>query len=107
MGVKFKAGHIVPRWCGIKVDDRKAQHWIKFGVDVEVCIKDGITKIYPLSDGCVIEVPFSITRKMNNGTKKISGFKATVWIDCSRVFDSTAIRCHSDWQWNCNGDGGE
>ena len=36
----FKKGHIVPRWCGVKTQDRKAQHCITFGCDVriEICM---------------------------------------------------------------------
>ena len=44
MGIIFKKGHIIPRWCHVKTTDRKAQHNCTFGCDVEVVLKGGSTK---------------------------------------------------------------
>lgn len=49
MGVIFKKGHIIPRWCHVKTDDRKAQHNCIFGCDVEVTVFGGVAKIVALS----------------------------------------------------------
>ena len=62
----FKKGQIVPRRLRLAVtDDRKAQHRILFGCDVEV---EG-RKVTALSDGSAFYVR-RVTRRMNNGTFK-------------------------------------
>ena len=47
-----RKGQIVPRYL-VKSVERKAQHLVKFGCDVEITGK----KIKALSDGCVILIP--------------------------------------------------
>lgn len=56
MGMKFKKGHIVPRWCHATTSDRKSQHHIKFGCDVEVVTSGGIAHIHQLTEGAVIHM---------------------------------------------------
>ena len=71
MTIAFKKGHIVPRWCGVKVRDRKAQHNIVFGCDVEVGNVAGIVTVKALTCGSIFVVN-GPCRKMKNGTVKKS-----------------------------------
>ena len=68
----FKKGHIVPRWCGVKTQDRKAQHCMTFGCDVRVEICKGHIIMQMLSEGaCLIGRGIDgSTRPMKNGTFK-------------------------------------
>ena len=61
----FKAGQIVPRWL-IKASDRKAQHYIKFGCDVEVYSDH---KVVATGPGSVFMIR-DIYRTMKNGSRK-------------------------------------
>lgn len=68
----FKKGHIVPRWCGVKTQDRKAQHCITFGCDVRIEIVKGHIVMHMLSEGACLEGRGRgwSTRPMKNGTFK-------------------------------------
>lgn len=66
----FKKGNIVPRWCGVKTQDRKAQHCITFGCDVRIEIDRGHIVMHMLSEGACIKGRGWITRPMKNGTFK-------------------------------------
>lgn len=74
MSTKFKKGHIIPRWCHVKTDDRKAQHNCKFGCDVEVTVLGGVVKVVALSPGPVICVTGKKgpSRRMKGGSIKYS-----------------------------------
>ena len=74
----FKAGHIVPRWCNVKTTDRKAQHNIKFGCDVNVTpMPDGRVRVEALTSGALIYLPRYASRKMRNKTIKKSKYYIT------------------------------
>lgn len=66
----FKKGHIVPRWCGVKTQDRKAQHCITFGCDVRIEIVRGHIVMHMLSEGVLLKCRSWSTRPMKNGTFK-------------------------------------
>lgn len=67
----FKKGHIVPRWCGVKTQDRKAQHCMTFGCDVRVEIFKGHIVMHMLSAGSLFKGRWGgSTRPMKNGTFK-------------------------------------
>lgn len=75
MGVIFKKGHIIPRWCRVVVQDRKAQHCFTFGCDVEVTPSNGSVRIAALSDGALIRFGWlngRIARRMKGGSTKYS-----------------------------------
>lgn len=75
MGVIFKKGHIIPRWCGVVVSDRKAQHRFTFDCDVEVTPFSGSVRITALCDGALIRFGGSngrISRRMKGGSTKYS-----------------------------------
>lgn len=78
--IKFKKGHIVPRWIGAIASDRKSQHCIKFGCDVS--IENGI--IYAESHGYVFYIPDKIKRKMKNKTFKKCFLSVNMIRICSR-----------------------
>lgn len=61
---KYRQGSVIPRAL-VRSSDRKAQHNIKFGADVEV---DG-RSINAISNGTVICIG-KMVRRMNNGTYK-------------------------------------
>lgn len=66
MPEKFKKGSIVPRRLGAAITkDRKAQHCITFGCDVEVDHK----RFTALSEGPLLFLR-QAKRRMNNGTYK-------------------------------------
>jgi len=71
MTYKFNKGHIVPRWCGVKATDRKAQHTITFGCDVKISRTNDCVSVEALSCGSVIMIR-NVRRKMKNGTTKKS-----------------------------------
>ena len=48
-----RKGQIVPKWL-VKSLEKKAQHVIKFGCDVEIC--RGSKVVRALSEGCVFHV---------------------------------------------------
>lgn len=67
----FKKGHIVPRWCQFITKDRKAQHCVVFGCDVDVIRENGVIRVMVLScDGPMFNVAMSPSRRMSNGTYK-------------------------------------
>lgn len=66
----FKKGHIVPRWCGVRTQDRKAQHCMTFGCDVRVEIFKGHIVMHMLSEGTLFKGRGWSTRPMKNGTFK-------------------------------------
>jgi hypothetical protein len=73
MSIKFKKGHIIPRWCHVKTIDRKAQHNCTFGCDVEVVVSGGVVKMYALSTGHLIDIKTSKrgpSRRMKGGSTK-------------------------------------
>lgn len=75
MGIIFKKGHIIPRWCHVKTADRKAQHNCTFGCDVEVVVSGGVVKMYALSTGHLIDIKTSkrgASRRMKGGSTKYS-----------------------------------
>lgn len=74
MSIKFKKGHIIPRWCHVKTVDRKAQHNCTFGCDVEVVVNGGVVIMRALSIGHVIEVGGrrGTSRRMKGGSTKYS-----------------------------------
>lgn len=74
MGIIFKKGHIIPRWCHVKTVDRKAQHNCTFGCDVEVVVNGGVVKMYALSTGPLINVRGrrGPSRRMKGGSTKYS-----------------------------------
>ena len=95
MGIIFKKGHIIPRWCHVKTTDRKAQHNCTFGCDEEVTLRDGSVRIYALTDGAIIHVRGrkGPSRKMKGGSTKYSGAVACKFhLDFSRVNDGTLVR---------------
>jgi hypothetical protein len=73
--MKFKKGQIVPRWTGLKISDRKAQHNLKFGADVSY--EGGVFYIESEGSCFLAKTPM---RKMKNGT-----FKKKIKIDISSV----------------------
>ena len=86
MGINFKKGHIIPRWCHVKTVDRKAQHCATFGCDVDVVITGGVVQIYALSHDAVINIRGTPQRKMRNGTIKCTVAAIdNVYVDFSRV----------------------
>ena len=90
MSIKFKKGHIIPRWCHVVSRDRKAQHNFKFGCDVEVSVSDGVVVVKMLTDGAVISTSGTY-RTMKNGTKKKSpAFVRNLHCDAS-LFDSGMV----------------
>lgn len=72
MSVMFRKVSIIPRWCHVKTKDRKAQHCLRFGCDVEVNIDNGVIKMKALSDGTVIKIMKRVSRRMNGGQKRYS-----------------------------------
>jgi len=44
MTIKFRSGHIVPRWLHVATRDRKAQHNCKFGCDLRLSLLVGLLK---------------------------------------------------------------
>lgn len=74
MGIIFKKGHIIPRWCHVKTIDRKAQHNCTFGCDVEVVVSGGVVKMYALSTGHLIDIrgKRGPSRRMKGGSTKYS-----------------------------------
>ena len=92
MSIKFKKGHIIPRWCHVVSCDRKAQHNFKFGCDVDVSVVNGVVLVKMLTDGALISVA-SQYRRMKNGTKKKSpAFASNIsygasFTDCERSVD--------------------
>lgn len=66
----FKKGHIVPRWCGALVSDRKARHCIVFGCDVAVTIVNGRAFLQHLTRGPLILISRAVRRPMKNGSYK-------------------------------------
>ena len=74
MSIKFKKGHIIPRWCHVKTSDRKAQHNCTFGCDVEVVVSNGVVKMCALSTGSLIHIKGKRgpSRRMKGGSTKYS-----------------------------------
>ena len=74
MGIIFKKGHIIPRWCHVKTIDRKTQHNCTFGCDVEVVQMGSVVKIYALTTGPLIEIKGKRgpSRRMKGGSTKYS-----------------------------------
>lgn len=98
IGVVFKKGHIIPRWCHVKTDDRKAQHCVTFGCDVEVVFDGGVVRIFGTSDGAIIHVRGrkGPSRRMRGGSTKYSRAVCQhVYCDFSRVNDATVVRMQS------------
>ena len=98
MGIIFKKGHIIPRWCHVKTTDRKAQHNCTFGCDVEVVPMGAVVKMYALSTGPLIEIKGKrgTSRRMKGGSTKYSLVVVNqVHGDFSRVHDSTLIKIPS------------
>ena len=96
MGIIFKKGHIIPRWCHVKTTDRKAQHNCTFGCDVEVVPMGAVVKMYALSTGPLIEIKGKPSRRMKGGSTKYSmAVVNQVHGDFSRVHDSTLIKIPS------------
>lgn len=95
MSIKFKKGHIIPRWCHVTTTDRKAQHNCTFGCDVEVTLRDGSVRIYALTDGPIVHVRGrkGPSRKMKGGSTRYSRAVAcNLRLDFSRVNDGTLVR---------------
>ena len=74
MGIIFKKGRIIPRWCHVKTVDRKAQHNCTFGCDVEVVVSGGVARMYALSSGHLIDIrgKRGSSRRMKGGSTKYS-----------------------------------
>ena len=66
-----KKGQIVPRWL-VKSVERKAQHLVKFGCDVQ--ITGG--KIKPLSYGPIIDIPHVTHVLKKKNQVRVKGFEA-------------------------------
>lgn len=87
--IKFRKGQIIPRWLGVTTADRKAQYHLKFGCNASY--EGGF--LFMESDGSAIVIPYQVTRRMNNGTrKKVPVLFNNFNVDASRVFSSTAIQ---------------
>ena len=98
MGIIFKKGHIIPRWCHVKTTDRKAQHNCTFGCDVEVVTMGSVVKMYALSGGTMIEIKGKRgpSRRMKGGSTKYSiAIVNQIHGDFSKVYDSTFIKIPS------------
>lgn len=66
-----RKGQIVPKYLCRSIE-KKAQHLVKFGCDVEITGKN----IVMLSDGCAITVP-SVTHVLKKKRQKtVKGFEA-------------------------------
>lgn len=88
--MQYKKGQIVPRFL-VKCSDRKAQHLVKFGCDVEVYGKT----IEAITYGSVFELPCTLRRKMKNGTKKRVAFNFIgLYIKgfCGNALEDNSIR---------------
>ena len=96
MSIKFKKGHIIPRWCHVVSRDRKAQHNFKFGCDVDVSVVDGVVLVKMLTDGALISM-ISHSRRMKNGTKKKSpAFVSNLHCDASFIDCGIAVDLSGD-----------
>ena len=69
-----RKGQIVPK-CFVKSIEKKAQHIIVFGCDVEICRASKTVKA--LTDGCIFYVPITthVLKKKNQVT--IKGFSVS------------------------------
>jgi len=85
--MKFKKGHIIPRWCNVIASDRKAQHNLRFGCDVELSITgNGVVVIFPLSKELSVVELSKVNRKMRNGTvKSCTAIVRNIIIDFSKI----------------------
>lgn len=86
MGELKKKGQIVPKRF-VKAIEKKSQHIVKFGCDVEIV---GNT-IYMLSDGCAIHIPYVKYCNAKKNKRIVKGFVVSdsIRIDGSRVKDFT------------------
>jgi len=64
-----KKGQIVPRYL-CKSIERKAQHLVKFGTDVEIIGKS----VRLLSDGCAIHIPSTTHVLKKKRQRTVKGF---------------------------------
>ena len=81
-----RKGQIVPKRF-IRAVEKKSQHLVKFGCDVEIVGN----AIYMLSDGCAIHVPSVKYCNTKKNKRRVKGFVVSnlIRIDGSRVKGDT------------------
>lgn len=66
-----RKGQIVPRWL-VKSVEKKAQHLITFGADVEIC--RGKKSVKVLSEGCAFYIPCKKYVLEKKTRRRVKGF---------------------------------